>query len=238
MTVHFLYPYCDDGHDGRELRYSLRGLDTFFHRPFDVTIVGDPLPSWTTGVNYVPDLRPGGKQLNILLAVLKGCRVLTDLHPDIDEVVCMDDDYMLLESVQSILPYYSGTFEAVWKNRNRFWEADFDWWLTSLVRTYELLRPIDQPLWYDLHRPFLIDPRQAIPLLSNFENKPPDAAPMWRTLYGNFATYDRPVSMMHDVQVWSSWPKNTSWVSTDQRKWDKAKVRLAALLPDPSRFES
>ncbi len=101
----------------------------------------------------------------------------------------MDDDYMLLEPVRSILPHYGGIFQEVWQNRNRLREEGFDWWLISLERTWALLRSIDSPGWFERHRPFPVDSRAVIRLLSNFEGKPSEAAPMWRTLYGNFVGF-------------------------------------------------
>ena len=233
MTTHFLYSYRDDGHDGRELRYSLRGLDTFWVGDFDVTIVGD-CPDWVKGVVHVPTPRSSEKQMDILLNVLHGARRLSGVE---GPVVCMDDDYVLLEPTSRVIQGNGGTFQAVYQNRNRLTEENFEWWLTALERTHDLLLTTTTRGWYERHRPFLIDPKQAVSLLRNFEGAAPVRAPFWRTVYGNFVGWDEPTYQMRDVRVSGSWPKGTSWVSTDQAYWDKAKTRLARWLPTPSRFE-
>lgn len=85
--------------DYSELKFSLRSLDKFLPKPYEVLIIGDKLPDW---INNVTQIRVGDtlskKQLTIkykiMAALIKS-----------NEILFMNDDVMLTQE-QDDFPYY------------------------------------------------------------------------------------------------------------------------------------
>lgn len=91
--------------DYTELKYSLRSLDKFLPKPFEVVIVGNVIPDWITNVTQIelPDVtgRP-------MLSVRR--KVIAALHYR-DEFLFMNDDIYLIDTYKPTY-YSSGTLKG------------------------------------------------------------------------------------------------------------------------------
>lgn len=84
-----------------ELLFSLRSLDKYLKKPFEVVIVGDLLPGWINNVTQIelPDVK--GQHLYSVRR-----KVIAALNYA-DEVFYMNDDIYLLQNADANFPYYS-----------------------------------------------------------------------------------------------------------------------------------
>lgn len=93
--------------DYTELRYSLRSIEKFLKKPFEVVVVGVMVPDWINNVTQIeiPDV-PGRS----LLSVRR--KVIAALHYT-DEIFFMNDDFYLLKKTNPhhFPYYYSGSLE-------------------------------------------------------------------------------------------------------------------------------
>lgn len=98
MTV--AYPLKNQN-DYTELKYSLRSIDKFLKKPYQVLIIGERLPDWITNVTLimVPDF-PNKKQLTIKYKIMAALE-----HSE--EIFFMNDDvYFLKQTDPKSHPYY------------------------------------------------------------------------------------------------------------------------------------
>lgn len=236
----FLYAYRDDLLGGRELKYSLRSLEKNFKSAIDldITIVGD-LPDWARGVHHIPSAASedsGTKVKNILSAVYLGASSLAERG--ISSAVYCDDDYMLLEPAEAVLPMHVGPWSELYAKRNRLWEPGIDWYRTGIEATERVLSRIPEALNYELHRPMPFRTDSVSRLLASMLEKAPEDCPFWRSTYGNYAGWTYGSFLARDVRAASSWPVGSSWISTDQKHWDRVSKKLEAWFPEPSRWET
>lgn len=99
MTI--VYP-IESQKDYTELKYSLRSIDKFIQKPYEVVVIGGKLPEWITNVTWVnlPDI-PDKKLLSVrrkILASLAYC----------DEILFMNDDFYLTKQATSFPYYFNG----------------------------------------------------------------------------------------------------------------------------------
>jgi len=234
--THFLYCYKDDGHDGQELRYSLRSLETYWQDEIDITIVG-PLPSWMTGVTQVEPRTDSVSVHNVLTGVLRGARNL--LERGIEEAVYMDDDYVLMDPADKVFPIYVSRWDTFYLKRNRLWENDFQWFLNAMDVTQRIVGKFPGSLCFEAHRPMPFEPERAVKLLSNFEDISGEKSPFWRSTYGNLALPREAAVLARDVRAVPSFKPGSAWASTDAGKsFDGAVAKkLQQWFPTPSRWE-
>lgn len=210
-----------------ELRFSLRSLAVNVDPAADVWIVGDP-PDWYTGPR-IPGNHWGTKQRNVWGNV----RILAE-HPDLPaEVAVWNDDMYALAPADVEMAYRDTLAGHIAPLRS-------GWWRESLTITLEYLREagIDEPLSYELHRPFPIVREDMARILADAATVRPDNPPQWRTLYGNLAhaggTQD------HDGKVYGTHTPIPSgpWMSTTDRSFRSVARRLRSALPHPSPWET
>lgn len=94
--------------DYTELLYSLRSVERFIKKPYEVVIVGDLLPEWIINITHIslPDI-PGKTVLSVRR------KVLAALQYADDDIFFMNDDIYLLEPADKNFPYYSsGTLKG------------------------------------------------------------------------------------------------------------------------------
>ena len=242
MTV-FVYHYKATNDDGLELKYSLRGLDKFYIGPKTIWVIGDPLPSWARGIRHVPVEQAGGltrKCKNMLDNAYIGAYQM--LQEGIDRAVYLSDDHVLTDYTDEVFV----TYRAPWDEhlafaRTRRGEPGVEWLVAGFEATEQhlwMMRP-QQPnqLSYDIHRPFPLVLDQVVEALGSWRDVLPQYAPMWRTIYGNFAEHDSIPVRARDVRADSGVQPGSRWASTDER-YPKSKRFIAALLIEPSQWET
>lgn len=91
--------------DYTELKFSLRSIEKFLSRPYEILIVGSNLPDWITGVTQisVADI-PNKKQLSIRKKILAALEYT-------EEILFMNDDVYLLEPMTEFPYYYNGSLK-------------------------------------------------------------------------------------------------------------------------------
>ena len=220
------------GDQNDELRYSLRSLEANLP-PGDVAIVGYR-PTWVTGVLHIPGNRYGtNKQRNVYDNVLTAARC--DVLPD--QVVWMNDDFITLAPAVPAMAHRCTLAEHIDGLTSR------SWWYRSLRATADWLRHNghDDPLSFELHRPFPTDRRLMADALVRAAKVQPGNPPQWRTLYGNVA-----VAAGHDVgpreadgKVYrADTPEPAGpWLSTTDASFPAVRAKVEALFPEASRWE-
>lgn len=88
--------------DYDELMFSLRSVEKYIKKPYQVVIIGDLLPDWITNVVHInlPDVK-NKKQLSIRRKILAALTYA-------DEVLMMNDDIYFLQPTKTFPYYWSG----------------------------------------------------------------------------------------------------------------------------------
>lgn len=157
MTV--VYPLAAQP-DYTELKFSLRSIDKYLPKPFEVVIIGEKIPDWINNVTWIqiPDI-PGKRQLSVRRKILAGLELA-------DEILFMNDDFIFLK--ESSIPYFvNGSLKTYAYAGSRQLQA----------RLAELKKPARH---FDLHYPIIFrkDFREII------ENFPSDC--LLRSAYCNW----------------------------------------------------
>lgn len=161
MTV--AYPLAAQ-FDYTELKFSLRSLDKYLPKPFEVVIIGEKIPDWINNVTWIqlPDI-PGKRQLSVRRKILAALELA-------DEILFMNDDFFFLR--ESSIPYYvNGNLKSYPYAGSKQLQA----------RLTELKKPTRH---FDLHYPIIFkkDFREII------ENFPADC--LLRSAYCNWLNID------------------------------------------------
>ena len=220
-AVYFVRPGPNE-----ELRYSLRSAHVNAGVE-NVWIVGDP-PPWYTGPR-IPGNRYRTKQRN----VYDNVRILAE-HPDLpDEVAVWNDDMYALTPVAVEMAWRCTLDEHLGDGRA------VGWWSQSLAATRDYLhaKGIDEPLSYELHRPFPIRRADMAAILAEAAGVQPLNPPQWRTLYGNLAhaggRQDRDVKLVGMARAITGGP----WLSTDDTTFRAVQSRLRTTFKARSPWE-
>lgn len=143
----FVY-ICRDG-DNPELRYSLRTIykNTNVN---SVWVVGGK-PDWYKG-NHIPVPQTGGKYENAqnnLRAIMRSSRIK-------DKFILMNDDFYIINPIDSIPVYHGGSLEEKAQNFKNFKFSSKH--AQMLEQTVDLLKRngVPHPLDYSLHVPMTI----------------------------------------------------------------------------------
>lgn len=137
MTI--VYPLTVQN-DYTELLFSLRSIEKYLKKPYEVLIIGEVLPEWIVNVTHInlPDVR-GKKQLSIRRKILAGLQY-------VDEFLFMNDDVYFLKPVIEFSYYYHGQLKQYSETGSRQLEK----------RLIELNKPTKV---FDGHYPLMYDQR-------------------------------------------------------------------------------
>ena len=210
-----------------ELRFSLRSA--YYHVGVEtIWIIGDA-PDWYCGP-LVKGNRYRTKQKN----VYDNVRIIAE-HPALpDEVAVWNDDMYAMEPGMRI--------ELNWRGPLRDQIASLKvngWWKQSLQITMEYLNDLgyDEPVSYELHRPFPIVRATMAEALRDAARVCPENPPQWRTIYGNVAQAPGEKAKDGKLHHTNRPVPRSNWLSTNDRSYHSAFRRLARLFPKPSPWE-
>ena len=220
-----IYP-VKPGDDNEPLKFSLRSLTNLPHDR--VWIVGYK-PAWVTGVEFIPG-NFAGYHANVYNNIRLACE-----HPEVaDEIIVMNDDFVVTEPVERVQAFYRGTLadhlDIPMVKRG-------GWWKDSLTTTMICLQAngIADPISYELHVPFVIDKASMAETLAQFQHVTPDNPPQWRSLSGNISKIGG--KQHQDVKAYHASELHRPYHSTEPRSFPAFKEKLAAMFPEPSRYE-
>ena len=217
-----------------ELRMSLRSAHVNAGVE-NVWIVGDP-PEWYTGPridgNRFPD-----KWRN----VFDNVRIIAE-HPDLPpEVAVWNDDFFALAPATIEMTYRGPLKDQIEKLVSLGRSGSL--WTHSIIQTRAHLKRqlVDNPVSYELHRPFPIVREHMAKILKDASRVAPHNPPQWRTLYGNLAPHeggrlvvDRKVTRPTATPGEGDDP----WVSTDDKAYYRGvRAYIDHLFPEPSPWE-
>jgi len=103
MTI--LIPYKSDVHNGLELKYALRSIQTYLTGWTDIVLIGDK-PNWFAGDVIPANDYPGRKEYSIYQKILTACQY----NFVSDKFLMLNDDHYLLKPlhIDEIKYWYSG----------------------------------------------------------------------------------------------------------------------------------
>lgn len=220
-----IYP-VKPGDDNEPLRYSLRSLTNLPHDR--VWIVGHK-PTWVHGVEFIPG-NHSGYHANVYNNIRLACE-----HPDVaDEIIVMNDDFVVTEPVERVQVFYRGTLDD---HLNIPRVKRGGWWKDSLTTTLICLQAhgIENPISYELHVPLPVDKAAMAQTLQQFQHVTPDNPPQWRTLVGNM--HDLGGKQRQDVKAYHGGELHRPFHSTEPRSFPAFRDKLATMFPEPSRYE-
>ncbi len=220
---------CREG-ENEELRYSLRSLANLPHD--NVWVIGGA-PSWYTG-NRIKVKQQSNKYAN----VRANLRALVNCGDISDEFVLMNDDFFVVQPVETVDYYHGGDYMDKIKRFEEYSPGSA--YVQVLWDTVHILAYQGSPttLDYDLHVPMRMEKELLGPLLPYEASK--------RTLYGNLfrvggehiedvKVHSRPIAQFpsHDFTV-SKFP----YVSSSDRTFRIVHNRLLKKrFRDPSPYE-
>lgn len=217
------------GDDNPELRYAIRSLENV--DTIDAIVTVGHLPDWLHPDDHIDGNQHDTSQANVYNNIRAACR-----HLDTEAQVAIWNDDIYATAPTTIPVCYRSTLdEHLALPRMR--KAAGQWWPTSLETTKLCLQAhgIAEPLSYELHIPFLCDPRVMADILDLFAHVTPSNPPQWRSLYGNLRMTD-PVRMV-DGKAYGPGQINEPWHSTEDRSYPHFEQGLAHMFPAPSRWE-
>lgn len=142
-----VYPLASQS-DYTELKFSLRSIDKYLPKPFEVVIIGEKVPEWINNVTWIhlPDI-PNKKLLSVRRKILAG------LSYSGGEILFMNDDFYFLR--ETPIPYFvNGFLQSCANAGSRQLQA----------RLKELKKPARH---YDLHYPIIFG-QDFIEIMENF----------------------------------------------------------------------
>ena len=221
------------GESNEELRFALRsGYVNAGVR--NVWIIGDA-PSWYTGPRI-----PGNRFPDKWRNVFDNVRIIAE-HPDLPpEVAVWNDDFFALAPA-TIEMTYRGPLEDQIKKLVSLGRSG-SLWTNSLIQTRAHLKRqgVDNPVSYELHRPFPIVREHMAKILKDASRVAPHNPPQWRTLYGNLAPHGggRLVSDTKVTRPHRAPSEDDPWVSTDDRAYHHGvRAYIDHLFPEQSPWE-
>jgi hypothetical protein len=167
--MQFVY-LCGPGM-AEELKYSIRSLIKNFKDP-DIVLIGN-IPPWYTG-NFISVSQDETKYANVhknLEAAIASSQIK-------DKFVIMNDDFYILEKIDSIGYFHEGTLKNKYKKYLGAY-ASYSY-VKKITQTHDRLTRagFSDPLSYDLHIPFLVE-KEKLAKVVKYKNL------LWRSMYGN-----------------------------------------------------
>lgn len=154
-----------------ELLYVLRSLKNLPHR--NVYIVGDKPRFNLKDIIYFEQYQTANPALNTYTVMNRICE--TDEVSD--DFIWLADDIFIVKPVKEVPTWHRGTIE---QRIDSFKSRRLNHYQKRLITTYKTLRSrgIDEPLFYDMHIPFVFNKEKWLALDSSPELKK-------MSLYGN-----------------------------------------------------
>lgn len=229
MSAHVYIVRPGDKND--ELRYSLRSLEQNVDPDAEVWVVGYT-PSWLQDVESVDGNPTSDKPQNVYANV----RLASQIAGTPDELTIWNDDFIALSPVQPAMAYRGSLEDHIASLKVKNW-----WWRSlDITRTWlSREQGLEQPLSYELHRPFPINRHAMAQVLEEAQKCQPSNPPQWRTLYGN--RWEVPAELSHDGKVYgvkTPIPAGPWMSTTDKSFTGSVRDLLAAQFPEPSRWEA
>jgi hypothetical protein len=226
--LNFLYllgPLSLSAWDNNEIRYSLRSIEKAFS-PAWVGITGPEMPPFLKDIAYTPvTLQEGSRYKNMQRQILAACE-----SPEVPEdLILMNDDFIVRDSpAWDWTPTHRG--RAPGESKGNGWRrsiADTAIWLAE--------RGFDNPFSYEGHTPFPFNKSSAVAILKDIIVNPKSL--QFRTAYGNIMGIGGNLHPNAKTRDPEKWPAETPFWSLKSSVDQKVKDFLAAMLPNPSKWE-
>lgn len=218
------------GDRNEELRYAIRSWQTnLIHNT--IWIVGHK-PPWLTGVEHIPGNQRDNSHANVYWNILTACE-----HPGPSaDVLILNDDMFITEPVANVDVLYRSTL-AEHLALPRVHRARNGWWANSLRTTQLALHAhgIADPISYELHTPLPAGKQAMAHTLRMMQHVTPDNPPQWRSLYGNLHAIGG--HQYDDCKMYGPGELKRPYHSTEDSSFGHYSHQLAALFPQPSRYE-
>jgi hypothetical protein len=160
---------CRDG-ENEELRYSIRSAVK--NLPHDKIWVVGGKPDWYTG-NYIKVDQGRAKYTN----ARNSLKAICDSEEISESFILMNDDFYIINKVESVPYMYAGTLDDKIKQREDIFNGNT---YTTLLRNtlgYLSRKKINVALDYELHVPMVMEKRKLSKVLK--------LSGLWRSVYGN-----------------------------------------------------
>lgn len=218
--------------DNKEIRYSLRSLEANFE--FDRFYLVGERPKWLHPDVYIEADDPHRiKSINAWHKIRKACK--SDISEDF---LLMNDDFMILQSVESFPHYYLGTIEQEVLRRSsqqsKYWHG--------MSKT---LKAFPNGLNFEVHTPFPINKGEWLSVMEKYKKQITRGA-LLRNLYGNSTNRFNRKEIDHDYKVYKGIVKKKDldrWFSkpmislSDSSITTKVFKRLESLFSTKSEYE-
>jgi hypothetical protein len=160
---------CRDG-ENEELRYSIRSAVK--NLPHDKIWVVGGKPDWYTG-NYIEVNQGGAKYAN----ARNSLKAICDSEEISESFILMNDDFYIINKVESVPYMYAGTLDDKIKQREDIFNGNTYTTLLRKTLGYLYRKKINVVLDYELHVPMVMEKIKL--------NKVLKLSALWRSVYGN-----------------------------------------------------
>jgi argonaute-like protein implicated in RNA metabolism and viral defense len=160
---------CRDG-ENEELRYSIRSAVN--NLPHDKIWVVGGKPDWYTG-NYIEVSQGRAKYTN----ARNSLKAICDSEEISESFILMNDDFYIINKVESVPYMYAGTLDDKIKQREDIFNGNTYTTLLRKTLGYLYRKKINVVLDYELHVPMVMEKRKL--------NKVLKLSGLWRSVYGN-----------------------------------------------------
>jgi hypothetical protein len=160
---------CRDG-ENEELRYSIRSAVN--NLPYDKIWVVGGKPDWYTG-NYIEVNQGRAKYTN----ARNSLKAICDSEEISESFILMNDDFYIINKVESVPYMYAGTLDDKIKQREDIFNGNTYTTLLRKTLGYLYRKKINVVLDYELHVPMVMEKRKL--------NKVLKLSGLWRSVYGN-----------------------------------------------------
>ena len=161
---------CREG-DNEELRYSIRSVEKNMP-PGDIWLVGGK-PDWYTG-NFLPVEQTRKSYSN----VREHLRVACSNEKISDDFVLMNDDFFVINPVQEIPTWYTGTLAERIAGLQQMKSSNSGYLRLLIISNSVIKRSgVTDPLDYEVHVPMIMNKEKVLPILRSNA--------LWRSYYGN-----------------------------------------------------
>jgi hypothetical protein len=222
---------CKDG-ENEELRYSIRSVVK--NLPHNKIWVVGGKPSWYTG-NYIPISQALGKYHN----ARNNLRAICKEEGISESFILMNDDFYVINKIDSVPYMYSGTLDDKIKQREDIFSGNS--YTTLLKKTLIFLsrKVSKEVLDYELHVPMVMEKKKLEKIIA-FPG-------LWRSMYGNI--FEVGGVRIRDVKVYEKESRfyNNSYnmdnleydyLSSNDDSFNKIKEQLLSkMFLNPSHYE-
>lgn len=232
-----VYIVGKDAETSDELRFSLRSLSMFGRDVIDrVILVGDVLPSWSHGVDFIhcPDPLIYAKEGNIASKLFTACA-----HINEPFMMMHDDHFILTPLTEPPVWEYDGILDP---------EACISPIYGQYVaNTKRFLRQYGKTICnYDVHAPIVIEPEQFFRIwrvaYRGWTTEDPNHTLLTKSVYCNWWAYRKAKRRSSDLKVRGAFDAkalNGRWCfSSGEPLHPTVKAFLAQQYPSPGQWEA